>query len=154
MAKDAVARLDPRVKECQAKIEAISGLMKDHNERKNAQQAVQDAKDKVTEFEAQISKAEALEESFKQPAEGESNGVSVEALESEVARAQQMASSCKTTISMKKLSVKRLSEASSAPATEQLLQLVATVDGHSKKLNALRQRVIEWKKAGLRLGVK
>merc|ERR1712176_962741 len=76
------------------------------------------------------------------------------AFEKAVQAAQAAASAVKTTVAMKRLAAKRLSERAAASAGEALEELQKGVDAASTQLTDFRRRATEAKMALLRKGAK
>jgi len=154
-AKDAMAKLEPRLKECQDKIASASTLIKAQSEKIFARGILHEAEQKVAECEAGLKKAVETEAPILQAEEGSEQASSqIAELEKAIQVAQSVASSAKTFISMKRLAVKRLTETESQAANEELTKMSATVDETLKKLSEMRTRSAELKRNAIRSQVK
>merc|ERR1711953_514299 len=151
--KEAIAKLDPRMQECQNKITQADAAIKEHGERMFTKGILQEAEQKVADCEAALRKAEEAEAPFTQ--DGASVSASgIQELEKAIQVAQSTASGCVTFISMKRLAVKRLSEASNASCNDFLTKLQGTVEANAKKIADLRGRATELKRTALRAQAK
>lgn len=158
-AKDAIGKLEPRVKACQDNVHAAGTAIKERGEKMFVRGIIHEAETKVAECEAGLRKATEAEEPFVQPQEG--NGAekapsagAIAELEKAIQAAQSMASSAKTFISMKRLAVKRIAEACGAQCNEALTKMQGTIDDVTKKLSEMRTRSAELKRSALRSQVK
>merc|ERR1712008_315312 len=111
--KEAIAKLDPRMQECQNKITQANASIKEHGERMFTKGILHEAEQKVADCEAALRKAEEAEAPFTQD-DVNVSASGIQELEKAIQVAQSTASGCVTFISMKRLAVKRLSEASNA----------------------------------------
>jgi len=152
-AKEAIAKLDPRMQECQNKITQANAAIKEHGERMFTKGILTEAEQKVADCEAALRKAEEAEAPLTQDGANVSAS-GIQELEKAIQVAQSTASGCVTFISMKRLAVKRLSEASNARCNEFLTKLQGTVESNAKKIADLRGRATELKRAALRAQAK
>lgn len=155
-AKDAIGKLEPRLKECQDKIGTANTLIKERGEKLLVRGILAEAESKVAESEASLRKAIDVEAPFLEGEDGGSskaNG-SIADLEKAIQAAQTLATGAKTFISMKRLATKRLSKASLELSNEALGKMQATVEENTKKLSEMRTRSAELKRAALKREVK
>mmetsp|Transcript_14154 Transcript_14154/g.44179 ORF Transcript_14154/g.44179 Transcript_14154/m.44179 type:complete len:808 (+) Transcript_14154:3300-5723(+) len=148
-ARDAMAKLDPRVKQCQERIQAANTQIKERSEKIFVKNILGEAEGKVAECEAALKKATEAEEPFQGEDDGKASAVIAE-FEKEVHHAQTVATSSKTFISMKRLAVKRLTDVASQTSNSALSKMQITIDDAIKKLSEMRTRAAELKRAALR----
>merc|ERR1712242_345703 len=111
-AKDSIAKLEPRVEECQDKLASAQTLIKERTEKIFVNGILQEAEAKVSECEGGLKKASEVEAPFLEgddSAEKAAKG-SIADLEKALQAAQSLATAAKTFISMKRLAVKRLTD--------------------------------------------
>uniref|UniRef100_A0A7S0A754 Uncharacterized protein n=1 Tax=Pyrodinium bahamense TaxID=73915 RepID=A0A7S0A754_9DINO len=156
-AKDAISKLEPRVKQCQDKVQSASTQIKERSEKIFARSIIHEAEAKVGECEAGLRKAQDAEAPFLQVEDGavlDKASVMISEFERAIQAAQSVATSSKTFISMKRLTVKRLTDAASQTTNEALTKMQGTIDDVIKKLSEMRTRSAELKRAALRREVK
>eukprot|EP00416_Gambierdiscus_australes_P004688 CAMPEP_0171129418 /NCGR_PEP_ID=MMETSP0766_2-20121228/118908_1 /TAXON_ID=439317 /ORGANISM="Gambierdiscus australes, Strain CAWD 149" /LENGTH=1029 /DNA_ID=CAMNT_0011592615 /DNA_START=23 /DNA_END=3112 /DNA_ORIENTATION=+ len=150
-ARDAIAKLEPRVKECQDRIQSASAQIKERSEKLFVRSIIQEAEAKVAECEAGLKKATEAELPFLQSEDGDGKASgAISELEKAIQAAQSLATSAKTFISMKRLAVKRLTESASQTTNEALTKMQSTVEEFIKKLSEMRSRSAELKRSALR----
>jgi len=151
-AKDSIAKLEPRVKECQDKLASAQTLIKERSEKIFVRGILQEAEAKVSECEAGLRRAVEVEAPFLEGEDSTEKAASgsIADLEKALQAAQSLATAAKTFISMKRLAVKRLTDAASKSSNEGLSKLQVTVDDATKKLSEMRTRSAELKRAALK----
>jgi len=151
-AKDSIAKLEPRVKECQDKLASAQTLIKERSEKIFVRGILQEAEAKVSECEAGLRRAVEVEAPFLEGDDSTEKAASgsIADLEKALQAAQSLATAAKTFISMKRLAVKRLTDAASKSSNEGLSKLQVTVDDATKKLSEMRTRSAELKRAALK----
>jgi len=143
-AKDAMAKLDPRLRKAQDRLDAGAASLKERADKMLVRGLLQEVQIKIADCEASLQKAISIEPQT----EGDSE-LATKALqdfEKAIQATQHLASSSKTMISMKKLSVKRLSESTRTATSEALTKMAGTVDEVAKKATEMRGRFMEMKK--------
>merc|ERR1712242_306516 len=151
-AKDAIAKLEPRVKECQDKLASAQTLIKERSEKIFVRGILQEAEAKVSECEAGLRKAIEVEAPFLEGEDSTEKAASgsIADLEKALQAAQSLATAAKTFISMKRLAVKRLTDSAGKASNAGLTKLQARVDDVTKKLSEMRTRSAELKRAALK----
>merc|ERR1712176_1458538 len=127
-AKDSIAKLEPRVKECQDKLASAQTLIKERTEKIFVNGILQEAEAKVSECEGGLKKASEVEAPFLEgddSAEKAAKG-SIADLEKALQAAQSLATAAKTFISMKRLAVKRLTDSAGKASNAGLTKLQAS----------------------------
>jgi len=148
-AKEVISKLEPRLKACQERLDTLSANLKQRGEKIIVGGALKEARQKVVACEEAITWAVDAEKPFLQN-DNDIDPNKVTELEKGIQGAQQLASSAKTMISMKKLNVKRLSESASQAALAELTTMSNTIDEAMKKLTTMKGRCVEWKKKSIR----
>lgn len=152
-AKEALAALTPRLTECQTRLDGGVAQLRDRTERAFVKGMLQEVRVKVDECESRLAEAsEAEPPRVASEAEDPEAAPRAVRFERAVQAAQTAQSAAKTTITMKRLAAKRLSEASAARAEEALDASQRQVDAVAAKLVELRARLTEAKVALLRRG--
>mmetsp|Transcript_6785 Transcript_6785/g.20592 ORF Transcript_6785/g.20592 Transcript_6785/m.20592 type:complete len:392 (+) Transcript_6785:2-1177(+) len=150
-AKDAMARLEPRAKDCQEKVQAASTQIKERSEMIFVRNILHEAEGKLADCDAAFQKATEAEQPLLQAEGGASlDKAALAELEKAIQAAHTAATGAKTFMSMKRLAVKRMSEASSQAGNEGLTKMQGAVDDTIKKISEMRARSAELKRAALR----
>jgi len=151
--KDAIKKLEPRIKACQASLDAAQAAVKERTQGLQVRTILGECQQKVSEVETAIQKAEEAQAPLLESDEPKSATALTE-LDKLAQGAVSVCSQARTQISMKKLTAKRLPGEASTKAVEGLTKLLAVVEEHMKKSQDMRQRIAEWKRASAKGGGK
>jgi len=152
-AKEALLKLEPRMKEAKERSEAAALLVKERSEQIFTKGIVGDAQRRVAGCEEHLRRAAEAELPLREGGGDEDAAKVAERVaevEKAVQAAQALASGAKTFIAMKRLAVKRLSESVSQAANEELTKLQGAIEEASRKLAEMRSRGLEAKKNMMR----
>jgi len=151
VARDELAKLQPRIDLAQESLTNITTSIKTHADQTHAAGILKEAEAKLKEAEDSVMKAsEAEKPLLKENLPEEEAARAQAALESAASTAQNMASSVKTFLAMKKLNAKKLSESTAASTTEELTKMQTRFESSTKRLSEIRRSVNERKQSRLR----
>lgn len=154
-AKDALVALKPKLEAAQARLEVASNLVRDHAERGFLHSFSVEVQQKWADVSRVLSEAELAAEALPDdPSRGvESDEVEVGrralAIERSIQAAQTGLNGAKTFLTVKRMSVKGLSEAGRSAAEAQLIEFQGRLETVAAKLSGLRAKVVEFKMAAM-----
>lgn len=150
-ARESLGALEPRSKEIQERLDTASEAIKERTERGFVRGLLREAHEKARECRERFAEASEAEKALKDATDDDAERAKrTVAFEKAVQLAQAAASTVKTTVAMKRLAAKRLSERGASAAGEALEELQRGVDAAGAKLTELRARSTEAKMALLR----
>lgn len=146
--QEEIAKLDPQVKEAQAKLDDAGLKIQERREQVIVKSIVSECEQRVSEAEGLVGKVIEAEAPLLAGDELplEEAGKALAALEGVSQEAQRGVGGTKTFISMKRLAAKRLSEVAQAQTGEALAALQARVDASTKKLAEVKRGLSEKKR--------
>mmetsp|Transcript_87908 Transcript_87908/g.152330 ORF Transcript_87908/g.152330 Transcript_87908/m.152330 type:complete len:1964 (-) Transcript_87908:239-6130(-) len=145
LAKEEIAKLQPKVKALQDKLEAATTSMREKSEKLQVQGIIHDSKVRVEESEASVKKVAEAEKPFKEDKEmsPEEAAAALNALETAAQAAHSNLGSTKTFIAMKRLAAKRLAEAAAKSTAEELAKYQERLDVAVKQLQEIKKGMSE-----------
>jgi len=153
-AKETLAKLEPRVKSTQDRLDGVSTSLKERSEKLRARAILAESQQKVSDSETAFQKAVDAELPFLHGDDHEMDTTVISekatSVEKAVQAAQAAATAAKCKVSMNRLAAKRLPEASTQGTMEALQTMHDAVEETSKKLHLMRTRCSEWKKRALK----
>lgn len=153
-AKDAMDKIQPRVKAVQEKLEAAVALKKERVEGVAVKALLNEGQTKVAAMEDNLKKAVESELPFRDGGDSAFTSAQASSMVSELEKAIQLsqtkAADAKTFVSMKRLAAKGFSEVASRSVTDSLNSMQTSVDDAQKQLSDMRWRAVEIKKSAMR----
>lgn len=153
-AKDALEKLQPRVKAVHDKLEIAVAMKKDRVEEISVRALLNEGQTKVAAMEDNLKKAVDAELPFRDGNDGTFTAAQANSMVAELEKAiqfsQTKAADAKTFVSMKRLAAKGFSEAASRSVTDSLNSMQSSVDAAQKQLSDMRWRAVEIKKSAMR----
>merc|ERR1712137_1450289 len=147
-AKDALAKLEPRIRHVKDRIEEYQRKLREQVQKVTVRVMLHEAELKVQETEELLKKVSEAEVPCLDGEVCDADATTaILTFEAAVIEAQTVVGSSKSFIAMKRIGVKRLTEASASSCSEALSRLQGRIDDAARKLTGLRTSLNERKKA-------